>query len=238
MTLFQIYARYLQGLLRVKPNLSQLKLFLSVRRHTLVSPERLENVYRLTEKVIADKISGDLVECGVWRGGCVAVMSTVLKKHQSQRKVLMYDSFEGLPEPTKEDGSQAENYSGNRSKGKLSSIDKCVATLEVVQELYNKLNLPWENVVVQKGWFQDTLPKSSKKIGKIAVLRLDGDWYESTKICLDYLYPHVSQGGYVILDDYYHWEGCRKALDEFISKHKLSVELIPIDEDAVYFRKQ
>lgn len=94
-----------------------------------------------------------------------------------------------------------------------------------------------ENIVISKGWFQDTLPKDKEKIGKIALLRLDGDWYESTKCCLENLYDNVIIGGYIVLDDYGYWEGAKKALDEFFIKRKISPELIKIDYTGVYFKK-
>ena len=93
-------------------------------------------------------------------------------------------------------------------------------------------------MVVKQGWFQKTIPQSAKEIGALAVLRLDGDWYESTKICLEYLYDLVSENGSIIIDDYYHWEGCRKAVDEFLASRKVNATLIPIDEEAVYFIKE
>ena len=93
-----------------------------------------------------------------------------------------------------------------------------------------------QNIVIKKGWFQDTLPRAKSEIGKVAILRLDGDWYESTKCCLDNLYENVSPGGYVIIDDYGYWEGCRQALDEFLHARKIGIELREIDHDGRYFQ--
>jgi hypothetical protein len=143
-----------------------------------------------------------------------------------------------LPEPTLEDGKIAKDYASDKAEGNLKTIDKCVAPLKDVEEVFfNILKLDKKNIVISKGWFQDTLPKDREKIGKIAILRLDGDWYESTKCCLENLYDNVIIGGYIILDDYGHWEGAKKALDEFFIERKIRPELIKIDYTGIYFKK-
>jgi hypothetical protein len=218
-------------------NLEKWWLFIMIRKNTMVTPKRLNNVYDLTEKIITENINGDLVECGVWKGGCVAIMAYVQKKHKSYKKIWMFDSFEGLPEPTEEDGENAKIYAKNKNKGNLRSIKKCVGPLEDVKAIFKKLDLNWSQAVVKRGWFQETLPNANKELKEISLLRLDGDWYESTKICLDQLYTKVSKGGYIIIDDYYHWEGARKAIDEFLQKQKIKAKIIKIDNDGAYFRK-
>ena len=94
-----------------------------------------------------------------------------------------------------------------------------------------------ENTMIKKGWFQNTLPEIKDKIGPIAILRLDSDWYESTKCCLDNLYDNVIQGGYIVIDDYGCWEGCKRAVDEFLEKRNMKINLIKIDNSGVYFKK-
>ena len=108
---------------------------------------------------------------------------------------------------------------------------------DVKEILFRKLRLDERNIVIRKGWFQHTLPQARHEIGPIAVLRLDGDWYESTKCCLENLYDSVVPGGYVILDDYYCWEGCKKAFDEFVAERGLTVELQRIDKAGAFFVK-
>lgn len=238
MNLFQVYTRYLKGMLRIGFYPSHYWLFWRVRRYTMVSPERLENVYRLAKKAIKDNVPGALVECGVWRGGCSAVMAKATTDLKDKRFIWLFDSFEGLPEPTNNDGTKAKNYANNRSGGKLKTINKCQAELAIVKKLFRKLHIDWNQVVVKQGWFQKTIPQSAKEIGAIAVLRLDGDWYESTKVCLEHLYDSVSENGSIIIDDYHHWEGCRRAVDEFLASRKVNATLIPIDEEAVYFIKE
>lgn len=100
-----------------------------------------------------------------------------------------------------------------------------------------KFGFKKENIHIVKGWFQDSLPRTSKEIKEIALLRLDGDWYESTKICLENLYPKVVRGGYIIFDDYGCWEGCKIATDEFMEKNNIKADLVKIDSTGFYFQK-
>ncbi len=218
--------------------LSKMILFKNIMSNTMVGYKRLSNVYELTQSIEKNRTKGDFVECGVYKGGCAAIMAYICKKNNSPKKIWLFDSFKGLPEPTKSDGIKAVEYASNKSSGKLQSIDKCVATLNDVKKLFfSKLKIDRKNVIIKEGWFQDTLPVSKKEIGDIALLRLDGDWYESTKCCLDNLYDNVIAGGYVILDDYGLWEGARKALIDFMEKRKINPVLKKIDYTGIYFQK-
>ncbi len=150
----------------------------------------------------------------------------------------LFDSFEGLPQPTKVDGSFASSLADGLVSGELKPIGECVGSENNVQELFfKKLGFKKENIHIVKGWFQDSLPRTSKEIKEIALLRLDGDWYESTKVCLENLYPKVVKGGYVIFDDYGCWEGCRIATDEYFKKNNIKAGLIRIDATGFYFKK-
>ena len=137
------------------------------------------------------------------------------------------------------DGEKSWEYASNRSEGKLVSIQKCVGPLDVVQRLFFlKLKISPHDVVIRKGWFQNTLPIAKNEIGPITLLRLDGDWYESTKVCLENLYDKVIPGGYIIIDDYGHHEGCKIAVDEFLKNLSFPIELHPIvDSAGRYFQK-
>jgi len=224
--------------LRDLTNFGRLSLFRKIYPYTMVDAKRLSNIHDLAEAAEKGKLKGVFAECGVWRGGCAAIMASVSKKAQSSRKIWLFDSFEGLPEPTTKDGQVAKDYAQNRAGGKLKTINKCVGPLDDAKEIFfNVLKIDPNNVVIKKGWFQDTLPVAKKEIGPIAILRLDGDWYESTKICLDNLYDNVTSGGYVVVDDYGHWEGCKKAIDEFIAGRKIKTDLIKIDYAGIYFKK-
>lgn len=230
-----IIAAFLRNLF----HLERFILFMKVLPYTMVEYERLANAHTIAQSLEESRVAGAFVECGVWKGGAIGVMAAVADKAKSNRKTWLFDSFEGLPEPTKKDGGTAIIYAANRDSGKLRSIEKCVGPLEDVKKLFfSVLKLNPENIYIRKGWFQDTLPKEKQNVGPIALLRLDADWYESTKCALDNLYDNVVPGGYVLVDDYGHWEGCKKAVDEFLAKRNLSVKFIPIDYAGVYFQKQ
>ena len=219
-------------------NLEKVNLFIKAFPYTMVGYKRLSNVYELSKKVVKSNLQGDFVECGVWKGGCSAVMGFVAQKEGRGRKTWLFDSFEGLPEPGKEDGDLAKTYSENKMQGQMKTINKCVGPMEDVKKIiFDILKLNKENIKLKKGWFQDTLPLAKEKIEKISILRLDGDWYESTKVCLDNLYDNVSAGGYVVIDDYGHWEGAKKALNEFFEQRNINPKLVKIDYTGVYFKK-
>lgn len=216
----------------------RLFLFLRVLPYTMVGYPRIKNVYETAQEAVKKGISGAFVECGVWKGGAAGVLGFVAQKENRGRQLWLFDSFEGLPEPTAADGSLAQSYAGGKTAGNLVSIGQCVGLLEDVRRLFlSVLKLRGEDVHIEKGWFQDTLPGAKARIGLIAVLRLDADWYESTKVALEQLYDNVVLGGYVIIDDYGHWEGCRKAVHEFLDKRNIKVDIKQIDYTGVYFEK-
>lgn len=199
---------------------------------------RLANVYDLAHQVEKEGIEGAFVECGVWRGGCIGLMASVAKEYGTPRRSVLFDSFEGLPEPTDKDGDEAKYYASGRNQGSMQPISRCVGPLQAVEALFfEKLKISRDLVMFKKGWFQDTVPGSGPEIGPIAILRLDGDWYESTKVCLENLFDSIVPGGFIIIDDYRFWEGCRKAVHEFFAQRGINPELTEIDEVGVYFRK-
>ncbi len=208
-------------------------LLAKVRAHTMVGPARLLNVYRLARNAEKDGIPGSFVECGIWRGGCAAIMAKVAHEAGNRRKAWLFDSWEGLPEPTEKDGAEVRDHSNGRTTGELVVVDKLAASKEDAEHLlFHTLKLKRNDVMLVKGWFQDTLPMTKDKVGPIAILRLDAVLYESTKVCLEDLYDQVVSGGYVIIDDYGDWDGCRKAVDEFLSIRNLEVKLYRIDRRA------
>jgi hypothetical protein len=174
----------------------------------------------------------------VWRGGSAGIMGLAMKSDGQNRELHLFDSFEGLPEPGPEDGLKAAEYSGHRDGGKLVPISRCEANVKLVETyLFGKLRLNGQKVHLHIGWFQHTVPIQSKRIGPIAVLRLDGDWYASTRVCLEHLYPLLSPGGAVILDDYYCWEGCKKATDEYRHEQEISAPIVQVDVDCGFWMK-
>lgn len=200
----------------------------------MVSNARLRNVYDVARLLEDRRVLGAFVECGVWRGGSAAVMAAVTAKAGSGRSVWLLDSFEGLPEPTELDGGEATAYAGQRNSGKLQPIEQLVAPIDDVREVMRKVGIDERALVFRKGWFQDTLPQARGEIGPIALLRLDGDWYESTKVCLEQLYDLVAPGGAVVIDDYDYWEGCRRAVDEFLARQPSPVHLLPVRKHGLF----
>lgn len=171
----------------------------------------LENM--LLMDFIGRVLPGDFVECGTWRGGMSCAMMAV---GGTNRNYHFFDSFEGLPEPQQLDGQSAFDYQKNT--GSPDYHDNCSADYGEFVNLVNSQDTPTDRIHVYKGWFEETL--GTYPGTEIAVLRLDGDWYESTMTCLDQLFPYVSFGGIVLLDDYDAWDGCARATHDFLSKNK------------------
>jgi hypothetical protein len=205
--------------------------------YTMVDYERRKNLWRLVRLLDRNQVSGDLVELGVCNGGTLGVLAYAANHFKLRRLTWGYDSFEGLPEPSARDGQAAYEYSLGKASGKLVSINKCVGSLEVVEELlFEQLKLKPESIRLVKGWFQDTLVQPFNR--PIALLHLDGDWYDSVKLCLDKLYDQVAAGGYIVLDDYGYWQGCREAFEDFIKERQIkSVQLQRCGSTQAYFRK-
>jgi O-methyltransferase len=203
--------------------------------YTMGGRKALENAFNLTALVESKNIPGALVECGVAEGGSAAMMALTNRElGKSSRQKWFFDSYEGLPEPTVED------YIGDKVGPVIRPIHKgeCLGTIEQVQNLmFEKLSLSREEVHLVKGWFQDTVPLQRKNVGPIAILRLDGDWYESTKIPLENFYAQITPGGYVIIDDYATCFGSRKATDEFVAALKMNIVLQPDGRGGAWFEK-
>lgn len=198
--------------------------------HTMIGMARLDNLHMLAEQVLKNGIAGDFVETGVWRGGASIFLRGVLKAYENHdKRVWLADSFAGLPEPN------AQKYPLD-SGWDMSKWEYLKVSLEQVQEHFRRYDLLDERVMFLKGWFKDTLPTAP--IERIAILRLDGDLYESTMDSLTALYAKVSPGGFVVVADYLIIPPCRSAVDEFRASNRIVGELMPIDRDAVYWQKR
>jgi O-methyltransferase len=188
--------------------------------YTMASFERLATLWQQVHYLDRYNIPGSFIECGVWRGGCAGMMALAhLHTHKNPvREIHLFDSFQGLPQPDRNfDGPEALKLSGGLADAKHIPIDCCVASIEDCQTLLiDKIGYPSNLVKIHTGWFEDTVPKISTSIPQVSLLRLDGDWYNSTKICLDYFYAKVVKNGIVVIDDYGHFSGCQKAVDAFI----------------------
>ena len=215
--------------------------------NTMLSQNRLMNLIEAVDYVVHKNIKGVIVECGVWKGGAMALAALRLKKNKEGRQIHLFDSFEDICQPDyRIDGDRAINEVGGlaNAQGKLQSTNAYdemgigFSNEENVRKLITH-NIGYEDdlIKIHTGWFQDTLPLESN-IKEISILRLDGDWYASTKICLDHLYNKVSNGGIIIIDDYFSYENCKKAVDEFIYNNvKGNIVINKIDEDGIYWIK-
>lgn len=197
---------------------------------TMIGIKRLENIEFCINEILKENILGDLIETGVWRGGATIFMKAVLKVNDDNiRKVWVADSFEGLPKPNEKEYPE--------DKGDVHYTKKeLVISLDTVQENFRKYDMLDENVVFLKGWFKDTLPVAP--IEKLALIRLDGDMYESTMDGLTHLYPKLSTGGYIIIDDWNAVKGCKQAVLDYRKTHNITEEIITIDWASVYWKKR
>ena len=201
------------------------ELYFKNKKYTMIDEKTFINNLKIAEK--AKKIEGDIVECGVWRGGMIAGIAELLG---AKSKYFLYDSFEGLPEAKAIDGQSALNWQ-NDVKGDYY-FDNCKAEINYANEAMSKTGVDFELI---KGWFENTVP--TNKHDSISLLRLDADWYDSTKICLEHLFPKVVKDGIIIIDDYYVWEGCTKAVHDYLSEIKSSSRIYQLDNRTAYIIK-
>lgn len=195
---------------------------------TMIGLARLDNIEECARTVFADQVPGDFLEAGVWRGGACILLRALLDLEEGgpKRSVWVADSFEGLPPPN------AEKYPIDRGDGHFTVAFLRVG-LDEVQANFMRYGLLDEHVRFLKGWFKDTLPGP---VDRLAILRLDGDMYESTIQTLDALYDRVSPGGFVIVDDY-ALTGAHAATNDFRATHGISSPLKSIDWTGVFWRK-
>ena len=184
------------------------RIYSKYRAHTMIHEAMYVDNLELCAKFAATP--GCVVECGVWRGGMSAGMAEVLG---ADRQYFLFDSFEGLPTASEDlDGTAAVAWqSDTKSPNYYNNCSAEEAEAATAMKLSGATSFS-----LVKGWFDQTLPRFTPPC-EIALLRLDGDWYDSTRVCLESLYPHVAFGGIVIVDDYYSWDGCARAVNEFIS---------------------
>lgn len=199
-----------------------------INGYSMIGMKRLNNIQYCLEQVFADVIPGDFIETGVWRGGACIFARAICEVYNENRNIWVADSFEGLPKPN------VELYPEDKGDD-LYSIEQLRVSLEQVQENFKRFDLLDDKVHFLKGWFKDTLP--SAPIEKLAVVRLDGDMYESTMDALKSLYPKLSTGGFLIVDDYGVIPACRKAVHDYRDEHGITDEIIDIDGSGHFWRK-
>lgn len=206
-------------------------IYYACKPYTMTLVERMFSLYKSVEYVVKNNIDGDFVECGVWRGGSSLVMLKTLQKFGvTNRKIWLFDTFEGMSEPTAEDTDLNNKHASLHMKEekKEEGIVWAYASLEDVKQNIATSNYPSNLINYIKGKVEDTIP-NNHYFDKCALLRLDTDWYESTKIELEHYYPKLSKNGIMIIDDYGHWQGCKKAVDEYFASQNYFPMLQRID---------
>jgi O-methyltransferase len=215
-------------------------LFDKVGNYTMTSYQRICSIIDSIEYLIRYNIDGDIVECGVWRGGSMmAAAISLMNNNDDKRDLYLYDTFEGMSDPDERDISvnnvNAKDYL-NKNKRSKEDLIWAFSTLNEVKENIMSTNYPEKKIHFIKGKVEDTLEQSNHR--KIALLRLDTDWYESTKCELENLFPLLVNGGVLIIDDYGHWKGCKKAVDEYFANNNIRIFLMVIDDTGRIAIKQ
>jgi hypothetical protein len=205
-----------------------------VTPRTMTSPVKLFGLVQAIRYVVAAGVAGDIVECGVWRGGSMqAVAWTLLELNDADRDLYLFDTFEGMPPPSEHDkrirdGSSAEDLLERHDR---THAVWAYAGLDDVREGMVETGYPAERTHFVQGLVEDTIPSGAPQ--QISVLRLDTDWYASTKHELEQLYPRLAPGGVLILDDYGHWDGARKATEEYLAEIDDELLLLPISSGRI-----
>lgn len=196
---------------------------------TMIGLKRLDNVRYCVEKVIEDGVPGDIIETGVWRGGCSIFMRGILAAHEVQDRVVwLADSFSGVPEP------DTDRYPLDEFSKLHAQVGLAVSRGDV-EANFKRYGLLDDQVRFLEGWFEETLPSLAGH--EWAVLRLDGDLYQSTMDALENLYPGLSPGGFCIVDDYGTYPACRQAVEDYRAKHHIDEDIIDVDGWGAYWRR-
>jgi len=212
----------------------ELDVFAKVRPFTATSPERVSGLMNAVKYLVKNRIEGDFVECGVWRGGSMmAAMLALLNLGDTSRHFYLFDTYEGMTPPTDKDVT----HTGTRAADLLATTEKregptywCIASLEDVQRNVFSTGYPKDKIHFIKGRVEDTLPAQAPR--SISLLRLDTDWYESTRHELVHLYPLLRPNGVLIIDDYGYWQGSRRAVDEYFAEQEFAPLLHKLDHSG------
>jgi len=206
------------------------RLVRKVLPYTLVGPDAARNLCVLARRLEGENIPGDVIECGVCNGGTAAILARFATRSPLNRVVWLLDSFEGMPQTTSED--TASPYDDGPAE---AHIGKERGDPHRVNEVLHAVEADMKRVQIVPGWFQDTFP--SVKTSQIALLNIDADWYESVKLCLETFYDRVVPGGFISIDDYGYWPGCKRAVDEFFNARQLPYKLNQVNFTVHWFQK-
>jgi len=216
-------------------NKNFVKIMNECKEFTMTSTERMFGLFTAVEYIIKNNIHGDIVECGVWRGGSSMIIAKTLMLHnQTNRKIYMYDTYEGMSEPTEHDVDFTGRDANNTFNQIVDEAGKpvwCYADLDDVTANMKRTNYPLENIIFVKGKVEETIPNTLPQ-ADIALLRLDTDWFESTYHEFIHLYPKLVDNGVLLIDDYGHWQGAREATDRYFLENGVNMLLSRIDYTA------
>ena len=227
---YDIVIRRLDKLLPSNFDREAARIIAEVRPYTMTSPERLYGLIEAVRYVVGRDIQGSVVECGVWKGGSMMAAALALQSLSCYRDLFLYDTFEGMPLPTERDVSlrgESARVMFRRYKGGEKGSGWARASLEEVRQAMTSTGYPSDRIHFVMGRVEDTIPLQAPDT--IAVLRLDTDWYASTRHELHHLYPRLSYSGVLIVDDYGHWKGAREAVDEYFHDPQTRVLLSRLD---------
>lgn len=201
------------------------------KEFTLTSLERMHALYMSIRYLAVNNIPGDLVECGVWKGGSVKLMAMTLSRlNDTSRKIYLYDTYEGMSKPTDKDVNYSDISAHDKWDEKQrddGKSDWCYSPIDEVKNNISATGYPEKNFIFVQGMVEDTIPGTMPE--KIALLRLDTDFYESTYHELKHLYPALVSRGILIIDDYGHWRGSKEATDQYIMENRLPIFLNRVD---------
>ncbi len=209
------------------------------RNLTMIGKQRMFSNILIAKWITQNELEGDFVECGVWRGGSTLLVKMIFEEYGNNSKVWLFDTFKGMTQPTDVD----INFSGELAKvkylksKKTDYVDWAYAGYKDVKDNFIRSGVKIDDCVFVKGDVLKTIPRYNDKLKKISFLRLDTDWYESTKIELDYFYPKIVKDGFLVIDDYGHWGGSRKAADQYFHKNQINEFKNMIDSSSRMIRK-
>jgi hypothetical protein len=202
-----------------------------VTPYTMTTSDRIISLYKTLESVRIDNIDGDIVECGVWKGGNILGCMEYSQHYSMNKRIWLYDTFSGMTTSESVD----IDYEGKLGK---SFEGDCISPLEEVMSILGTSSYPSDKLTYVVGDVCETLLDKNNIPNKISILRLDTDWYSSTKIELEILFPKIVKDGYLIIDDYGHWKGCKKAVDEFFTELGQINDLVRVDYTCVIYKKK
>ena len=208
------------------------KIIEKVRPYTMTSRERIFGLIEAVNYLAKNQIAGDIVECGVWRGGSMlAIAEALMEVSDTSHELYLYDTFEGMSEPTEHDKDFADKKAEELLLPNVNKDEDLIwaySSLDAVKQTMSLTNYPQNKIHFVKGKVEDTIPSTLPS--NICLLRLDTDWYESTKHELLHLFPRLVKGGVLIIDDYGFWKGARKAVDEYFAENNIQILLNRLDD--------